>query len=82
MVNFYFRRNTKFKKIEFQKLMQLAPTLTSFTLNINVTLNTNVKIDINTQNIQILMTEIYNCLNKISPALQGITIIKRVIINN
>ena len=30
-------------------------------------LRINGKIDIHTQNIQILLTEIYNCLNKISP---------------
>ena len=34
----------------------------------------------NTQNIEILMTEIYKCLNKITPAfLHGITKIKKVI---
>ena len=40
----------------------------------------NGKIDIHTQNIQILMTEIYKCLNKISPPFTGNTIIKKVII--
>ena len=30
-------------------------------------LHINGKIDTNTQNIQILMTEIYKCLNKVSP---------------
>ena len=30
-------------------------------------LHINGKIDIHTQSIQILMTEIYKCLNKISP---------------
>ena len=30
-------------------------------------LHINGKIDIHTQNIQILMTEIYKCLNEISP---------------